>query len=148
MTLVDTAAAPKFSKTVLRDAGGPVDMVIENVGAPTMEQSLRCLKSGGKLVLIGNVTNSTFPLPLGLCIVKSLSVIGTDSCEAKEVGHMMAWMQERGLKPHIDRVLPLEQAARAHELVEESAVEGRVVLAVAGDGTRWDDGANVLDHLP
>jgi NADPH:quinone reductase-like Zn-dependent oxidoreductase len=38
-----------FSKVVLKGSGA-VDMVIENVGAPTMEQSLRCLKSGGKLV--------------------------------------------------------------------------------------------------
>ena len=94
VTVVDASAQARFSSLVLKQHGGPVDMVVENVGAPTMEQSLRCLRSGGKLVLIGNVTNSTFPLPLGLCIVKSLSVIGTDSCEAVEVGNMMAWMQQ------------------------------------------------------
>ncbi len=88
-------------------------------------------------VLIGNVTNTTFPLPLGLCIVKSLSVIGTDSCEAREVVHLMEWMHQRGLKPHVDRVLSLADAAEAHRLVEGRQVEGRVVLAVLGDGTRW-----------
>jgi NADPH:quinone reductase-like Zn-dependent oxidoreductase len=139
-------AMPDFSKAVLKEpGGGAVDMVLENVGAPTMAHSLRCLRSGGQLVLIGNVTNATFPLPLGLCIVKSLSVIGTDSCEAAEVARLMVWMQARGLKPHVDRVLPLREAAVAHGLVEHSAVEGRVVLAVSGDGASWDTGA--LPHL-
>ncbi len=140
-------AQPDFSKAVLNPSvgGGAVDMVLENVGAPTMAQSLRCLRSGGQLVLIGNVTNATFALPLGLCIVKSLSIIGTDSCEAAEVARLMVWMQARGLKPHVDRVLPLREAAVAHRLVEDSAVEGRVVLAVAGDGASWDTGQ--LPHL-
>ena len=47
-------------------------MVIENVGAPTFSDSLRSLKPGGRLVLIGNVTNENVKLPLGLCILKSL----------------------------------------------------------------------------
>jgi len=144
LTVVVANDDPRFSKAVLA-SGGPADLVVENVGAPTMEQSLRSLKSGGKIVLIGNVTNSTFELPLGMCIVKSLSVIGTDSCEAGEVQKMMAWMQENNLKPSIDVVLPLNEAAAAHEMVEARRIEGRVVLRVAGDGDTWDTN---LPHLP
>ena len=122
------SAEKGFSKQLGR--GNLVDMVIENVGAPTFTDSLRSLKPGGRLVLIGNVTNEAVSLPLGLCILNSLSVIGTDSIEGSELEKMFLWMEKEGLKPSIDHVLPLEQAAKAHEMIEERAVNGRIVLDV------------------
>lgn len=119
---------PDFSKSLGQNAG--VDMVVECVGAPTFTDSLRSLKPGGRLVLIGNVTNANVSLPLGLCIVKSLSVIGTDSIEAKELESLFLWLDAQGIRPRIDRVLPLEQAAEAHALVEQRKVAGRIVLDV------------------
>lgn len=127
-------AVPGFSKRVAGlVAGGGVDMVIENVGAPTLGDSLRSLKPGGRLVLIGNVTNESAPLPLGLCIVKSLSVIGTDSIESGELGRLFGWLGQEQLKPVIDRVLPLSRAADAHTALESRSVNGRVVLDVNSD---------------
>ena len=90
-------ATAGFSKQVLQLTGGGVDMVIENVGAPTFTDSLRCLKPGGRLVLIGNVTNESAPLPLGLCIVKSLNIIGTDSIEAGELATLFRWLNKEQL---------------------------------------------------
>lgn len=81
-------------------------------------------------MLIGNVTNASAPLPLGLCIVKSLSVIGTDSIEAAELSKLFLWLDKEGLRPTIDRVIPLEEVASAHQLLEERRVSGRVVLDV------------------
>jgi acryloyl-coenzyme A reductase len=136
------AAAPGFSKEVARMTGGGVDMALEAVGAPTFQDSLRSLKPGGRLVLIGNVTNENAPLPLGLCIVKSLNIIGTDSIEAGELSRLFSWLDEQRLKPAIDRVLPLARVAEAHELLEDrggggggggGGVHGRVVLDINKD---------------
>lgn len=120
-------ASPGFSKLVGRDG---VDMVIECVGAPTFTDSLRSLKPGGRLVLIGNVTNANVQLPLGLCIVKSLGIIGTDSIEAGELSKLFVWLDKENLRPTIDRVLPLEKAAEAHDLLEQRLVSGRIVLDI------------------
>jgi acryloyl-coenzyme A reductase len=119
-------AAPGFSKELKEG----VDMVIECVGAPTFTDSLRSLKPGGRLILIGNVTNSSTSLPLGLCIVKSLSVIGTDSIEASNLSALFSWMDSHKMRPHVDIVLPLEDASEGHRMVEERIVNGRVVLDV------------------
>jgi acryloyl-coenzyme A reductase len=119
-------SSPGFSKKVK----GGVDMVIECVGAPTFTDSLRCLKPGGRLVLIGNVTNSNVTLPTGLCIVKSLNIIGTDSIEASELHKLFLWLEEEGLRPTVDRVMPLEEVASAHQLLEERQVTGRIVLDI------------------
>lgn len=118
-------SSPGFSKSMRG-----VDMVIECVGAPTFQDSLRALNPGGRLILIGNVTNANVSLPLGLCIVKSLSVIGTDSIEACELPKLFDWLDMERLRPRIDKVLPLEEAAEAHRLVEERLVTGRIVLDV------------------
>jgi acryloyl-coenzyme A reductase len=122
-----------FSKALAKSVGGCVDMVIECVGAPTFTDSLRSLKPGGRLILVGNVTNATTPLPLGLCIVKSLSVIGTDSIEACHLKDLFRWLEEHHVRPVIDSVLPLEHVAAAHDRLEKRSVNGRIVLDVNKD---------------
>ena len=121
-----------FSK-ILEKNNNLVDMVIENVGAPTFTDSLRSLKPGGRLILIGNVSNASVKLPLGLCILKSLAIIGTDSIASEELEKMFLFLEKENLKPFIDRVLPLEQATYAHDLVEQRGVNGRLVLNVNND---------------
>jgi acryloyl-coenzyme A reductase len=118
-----------FSKAVGVEG---VDMVIECVGAPTFNDSLRSLKPGGRLVLIGNVSNASVQLPLGLCIVKSLSVIGTDSIETDELRKLFTWLEKENIRPVVDRVLPLDSASvtTAHELLEGRSISGRIVLDV------------------
>jgi D-arabinose 1-dehydrogenase-like Zn-dependent alcohol dehydrogenase len=79
--------------------------------------------SGGKQV----------PLPLGLCILNSLKVVGSDSIAAAELSHLFDFLTEANLRPHIDRVMPLENAMDAHVLLESSSAPtaGRVVLQVS-----------------
>ena len=54
----------------MRERDG-VDVVMECVGSPTFDASLRSLRPGGRLVLVGNVDNSKASLPLGLVILKA-----------------------------------------------------------------------------
>lgn len=117
-----------FSKSI----GSSCDMVIECVGAPTFSESLRCLKPGGRLILIGNVTNSTAPLPLGMCIVKSLSVIGTDSIESNELVGLFDWLAARSMRPEIYQTIPFDVTAlqEAHHLLENKGIHGRIVMDV------------------
>lgn len=121
-------ATTSYSKAI----GSTCDMVIECVGAPTFNESLKCLKPGGRLILIGNVTNSTAPLPLGMCIVKSLNVIGTDSIEANELSTLFEWLTKKSLRPEIHQVIGLNEReiCEAHELLEKRGVTGRIVIDV------------------
>ena len=110
-----------------------LDMAFECVGAPTFGASLRALRPGGRMVLIGNVSNATCDLPLGYCIVNSVSVIGSDSCSRAEMRELFAFLDANGLRPSVDEVLPLRAAAEAHRRVEGRGVCGRLVLRT-GDG--------------
>lgn len=117
----------------LKSATGRVDMAIECVGAPTFDLALRRLRTGGRLVLIGNVTVGTTPLRLGGAIINSHSIIGTDSCTAPELQQVFAFMARTGITPDIATVLPLADAPKAHELLAQRQVQGRVVLRVADE---------------
>jgi alcohol dehydrogenase len=85
------------------------------------------------MVLIGNVTASTVALPLGLAIVRGLEIIGSDSVSAPELDATFQFLDRKRIRPHIDRVLKLEQAASAHTLLEQRGVTGRVVLQMQPD---------------
>ena len=129
---------PRWSADVKKAFGGAsATLVLEAVGGPTFDQSLRSLEPGGRIVLVGNVTNAVANLPLGLAIVKSLSVIGSDSCEASEMEKCFAFLTREELRPQIDRILPLEEAADAHALLEAKGVKGRLVLAIDGGEAAW-----------
>ncbi len=109
------------------------DLCMECVGGPTFESSMRSLRRGGRLVLAGNVTVAAVPFKLGLAIINGLSVIGTDSCTREELRSVFRFMDESGLRPSISAVFPLEDAARAHTLLHEKKVQGRIVLKVSED---------------
>jgi NADPH2:quinone reductase len=78
-------------------------------------------------------------LPMNLPLLKNYSVVGVFAgawttnfpAEAAEAADkIMALVGEGRLKPHIDRVLPLEEAPEAMRAVAERRVQGRIVLKV------------------
>ncbi|MCS7095301.1 MAG: zinc-binding dehydrogenase [Thaumarchaeota archaeon] len=115
-----------FSEEVRRRWDG-VDIVVECVGEPTFGESIRSLKWGGRIVLIGNVTAGNFPLPLGLVILKGLSVrgvVGSTLATLKGALEMMA----RGEVKSVVRTLRLEEFGQALEALKAGAAVGRFVL--------------------
>lgn len=110
-----------------RIAGG-IDLSFEAVGGPTFAGSLRSLRAGGRLVLVGNVAQDAPPLPLGLVVVKGLSILGSDTCTASEAAAMMDFVVRRGLRVPIAGRLPLSAFADAQRRLEAGDVEGRLVL--------------------
>mgnify|MGYP006111483263 FL=1 len=112
------------------DHGG-VNVVLENVGGPTFLSSLKALAPEGRLVLVGNVLNDTIPLPLGLCILNSLKIVGSDSIAASELEHLFTFLTKNNVRPNVDDILPLEKVMDAHKQLEQATTTGRVVLKVS-----------------
>lgn len=122
--------------------GRGVDLVLDFVGAPSWEANLASLAVGGRLMLIGFLGGSRGQLDLGPVMTKSLTVGGTTLRRTpleRKVALTRAFAEfalprlERGdLRPVIDTVYPLEQAAEAHSALEANRNAGKVVLRVAG----------------
>lgn len=116
------------------------DAVLECVGGPTFATSLRHAKGGGRVVLVGNVgDNATPPLPLGMLILNSISVIGSDSIAAAEFDDNLApFMEKHGLRAAVDRVVELEDVPKIHEELESKRTTGRVVAKLTRKGDAFD----------
>ena len=132
----------EFAERVLELSGG-VDVVFDSIGAPYLAQHLRCLAMGGRLVLIGLMGGARSEINLGLVVAKRLQVIGS-TLRARPVEEKAAIVRgflERfgetlasgGIRPVVDRVLPLEQAQQAHDRVQSSEHFGKVVLRLPRD---------------
>jgi D-arabinose 1-dehydrogenase-like Zn-dependent alcohol dehydrogenase len=125
--LVVTDAA--FHKQVKRVTSGKgVDVVLDCVGTPTLNASLRSLDQRGRLVVVGNVTTDRFEVNPGLVILSELQISGSAGCTRADLEQVLAWVLEGKLRPVVAEVVPLEQAAVAQQRLEAKGVIGRIVL--------------------
>lgn len=113
-------------KKLTSDEG--VDAVLEIVGARSFPASLRSMRSGGRLVFVGNVTAQKVSVAPAMTILKELTIMGSDACTRQELVDVIDLVRRGVLLPVIDRKLPLTSAAEAHRLLEDREVKGRIVL--------------------
>ncbi|MEO7191897.1 MAG: NAD(P)H-quinone oxidoreductase [Vicinamibacterales bacterium] len=118
------------------------DVVLDIVGAPYTVRNLDTLAVEGRLVQVGVMGGSTVEFPLSTLMQKRLTITASTlrirSPEQK--GRIAAALErevwpllERGrVRPCVDRVLPLAEAASAHALLETGDVIGKIVLLVDG----------------
>lgn len=119
----------EFDKKVreLTDKRG-VDVVVDYVGADTWVKSLRSARRGGRVLTCGATTGYAPQTDLRQIFFRQVQVIGSTMGSPKEFADVMRCIFRGQLKPVVDRVLPLKDAAEAHRLLEARAVFGKVVL--------------------
>jgi NADPH:quinone reductase-like Zn-dependent oxidoreductase len=133
-------AEGKFSDDVLRATGGRgVDVVLELVGGGYLAEDLACVAPRGRIVLVGLMAGTRAELDLGLILRKRLVLRGTQ-LRARPLGekievtqtfarHVVPLVASGALAPVVDRVLPLREAAAAHQLMASNEGFGKLVLA-------------------
>jgi NADPH:quinone reductase-like Zn-dependent oxidoreductase len=108
--------------------GRGVDVVFEHVGPAVFEQCLRSLAKGGRLVTCGATTGPTASFDIRFLFSRQLSVIGSMMGRTSELLTIVRLVGEGKLKPVIDRIFPLAEAAKAHEVLERRNFFGKLVL--------------------
>jgi NADPH:quinone reductase-like Zn-dependent oxidoreductase len=107
-----------------------VDIVFEHVGADTFDRSLRALTKGGRLVTCGATTGADVTINLRLIFFKLLSILGSTMGSIAELHEIMKHVEAGRLRPIVDRVLPLEEIAAGHRILEAREAFGKVVLGI------------------
>ena len=105
-----------------------VDVVFEHVGKKTWEQSVLALASGGRLVTVGATTGYDPLTDLRHVFYRRLSILGSTMGPKGELFDILRFVSEGRLRPVLDRVLPLSEAAAAQELLSSRAQFGKIVL--------------------
>ncbi|HYM40844.1 MAG TPA: zinc-binding dehydrogenase [Thermoplasmata archaeon] len=107
-----------------------VDVVLDHVGEATFKDSLRSLRKGGRLVVPGATTGPMPQIDLRYLFWRQLSVLGSTMANRREFEEVMKLVFMGRLKPVVDRVFPLKEAAQAHAYLERGEQFGKVVLRV------------------
>jgi NADPH:quinone reductase-like Zn-dependent oxidoreductase len=122
---------PEFHKEVFRITDGRgVDVVFDSVGEATWNKSLSSLRKGGKLVTCGATSGSNAVTSVNRVFWRQLEILGSTMASRAELRDVLKLVWQGKLKPIVDRILPLEQAKVAHEILERGEQFGKVVLRV------------------
>ena len=139
------SAAP-FRDAVRAATGGRgVDCLVDTIGGPAFDESLRCLADGGNLVVVGFAGGGIPTLQTNILLLKNIGVIGVnwgtyvgwspgdgrrDYAPAARAlwDQLMVWWQQGALKPEIHATYPLEQFREAMDEVSARRSAGRVIL--------------------
>ena len=105
-----------------------VDAVLETVGEATWAHSLRALKPGGTIVISGATSGSMPPADLSRVFFLQLSVIGSTMGTRDQLGRLLRFCEQTGVRPRIDRTLPLASAADGFAAMISGELFGKVVF--------------------
>jgi alcohol dehydrogenase len=111
-----------------RKAVGKVDVVFENVGRETLNESLMTLRPQGTLILVGNVSGE--PLELlrpALSIMREHRMVGSAAYTRKEFEEAARWIGEQRVRP-VYEAFPLTSINDVYRALEQRSIRGRAVL--------------------
>ena len=105
-----------------------VDVVVEHTGAATWPGSISSLKNNGRLVTCGATSGFDARTDLRQVFYRHLTLLGSFMGSKGELVEALKFVREGKIRAVVDRVLPLSEARQAHELIEDRAQFGKVVL--------------------
>jgi len=110
-----------------------VDVVLDCVGSPTFNSSLRCARMGGHVVVVGNVSTERAKLNLGYAIVHGLHIHGSSGATAEDMAALLELHAQEplALAQLRDQIMPLARADAAQRAIRAGGLAGRIVLDCA-----------------
>jgi NADPH:quinone reductase-like Zn-dependent oxidoreductase len=105
-----------------------VDVVFEHTGAATWEGSIVSLKNNGRLVTCGATSGYDAHTDIRQVFYRHLTILGSFMGTKGELLEAMKFVERGSIRAVVDQVMPLAEARRAHELMEDRAQFGKLVL--------------------
>jgi NADPH:quinone reductase-like Zn-dependent oxidoreductase len=111
--------------------GRKVNVVFDHIGEATWEKSMKSMAPAGRLVNCGVTSGGKTEIDIRYIFVKQFSLMGSFMGGRGELLKVLKFFEDEKLKPVVDSVFPLMEAARAQEKMEKSEHFGKIVLKVA-----------------
>ena len=127
--LVNYAAHPEFHRYVrgLTDGEG-VDVVVNYTGGDSWVRSLKSVKRGGRILTCGATAGFDPPTDIRYIWRKEMDIIGSDGWRRQDLIDLLNAVRDGRITPVIGAVLPLEQTAEGHRLLEEREIFGKAIV--------------------
>lgn len=127
----DRSIDPNWSRAVYVSTNrAGVDMVVDNVGKETWTESLRALRSGGRLVTVGGTTGYDAAVPVNLMFGRHLSIIGSTMGTQGDYTQVMQLIFANKLNPVIDSIYPMNEFRSAIDRMRDNQHFGKILIEV------------------
>ena len=129
--LINREETPQWSKAVYQMTNKQgVDIVIDNVGSATFNDSIRSARIGGRILVVGNTSGPFVELDLRQVFARQISIIGSTMGPHQDFVKVMNLVFTGQLKPVIGAVLPIDEVRKGMEMLEKFDVFGKIVLEI------------------
>jgi NADPH:quinone reductase-like Zn-dependent oxidoreductase len=126
---VNYTTTPEWSKAAREITGGRgFDHIVELGGEKTLPQSLRAIRPGGTLSMIGVLSGSSLAAPLGLVVTRQVRLQGVTVGHRDSFEAMVRALDQHKLKPVIDRVFAFAELKDAMAYLKSGAHYGKVCI--------------------
>jgi alcohol dehydrogenase len=119
-----------WGHTALKFVPGGVDLVVEIGGGQTISQSLRAVRMGGTVSVIGVVAGARHDLNVPVLILKNVRLQGASAGNRDHFAAMLAAIAHHKLHPVMDRTFPLADLRAALEHLKSGRHVGKVCIAI------------------
>ena len=128
-----------FEEIVGQESGGQgVELVLECVGGPVLEKSVRCVASYGRLVSYGNASGTPANLPASDITTANRTVIGFSIGRSPQgqldhqaaLAELFPMLAEGKAKLVVDQILPMSEVSKAHQHLANRGTRGKVILTL------------------
>ena len=104
------------------------DVVIETVGEATWSHSLKSLRPGGTIVVAGATSGVNPGADLARVFYLQQRIVGSTGSTRAELVAMLRMLEATGVRPVIDRVLPLADIHKGFQLMIDGSLTGKIVI--------------------
>ncbi len=110
--------------------GRKIDVIFDHTGKDFLPSLLKIVKWGGKIITCGATSGHNASIDLRYIFFKQVEIKGSTMGGRRHLLKGLEFVRKGKIKPFIHTVLPLEEIKKAHKLLEEREVFGKVVLKI------------------
>jgi zinc-binding alcohol dehydrogenase/oxidoreductase len=120
-----------WAATLVKQAGGPFDVIIDSAAGPAFNALLEAAAPGGRIVFYGGTLGAIPQLPPARVFWKQLSILGSTMGNEQDFSKMLALVEKHKIVPVVDEVFPLADTEAALRKLEKGEQFGKIVLRIS-----------------
>ena len=129
--LINYRTSPNWDREVFKLTGGQgVDHIVEVGGVGTLEKSIRSVRPGGSIYLIGVLAGKEAPLDLTPVLMQDIRIQGVVVGSRRAFQNMNRAVEVHNIKPAVDRVFSFEDSVKAFEYLKGGSHFGKVCITI------------------
>ena len=128
--VVNYRSTPEWHQEVRRFLPDGVDRIVEVGGADTVSRSIKCVRMGGVIAMIGVLSGGKSAIDLPLVVMRFIRLEGITVGSTEHFEAMLKAMTQARMRPQIGAVVPFDQAPAAFEKIKAGGTFGKICVTM------------------